>query len=120
MNAVPELCTPIQEERELQYITKKRERFLPPKRLLVYSVPFPADLNAVIAVSILFNQMQMVYFFLVERDLVPGREECRAGIFKESMGARNRGGRGLSYRPARLHRLAEFIPWNRFLGPIHV
>jgi hypothetical protein len=28
------------------------------------------------------------------------------------MGARNRGGRGLSYRPARIHRLAEFIPWN--------
>jgi hypothetical protein len=32
--------------------------------------------------------------------------------FKESMGAINRGGIGLSYRPARLHRLAEFIPWN--------
>ncbi len=37
--------------------------------------------------------------------------ENRAGIFKEAMGARNRGGRGLSYRPARLNRLAEFIPW---------
>ncbi len=36
----------------------------------------------------------------------------RAGNFKESMGARNRRGIGLSYRPARLHRLAEFIPWN--------
>jgi hypothetical protein len=34
----------------------------------------------------------------------------RAGIFEESMGARNRGGIGLTYRPARLHRLAEFIP----------
>ncbi len=34
----------------------------------------------------------------------------RAGIFKESMGAWHRGGIGLSYRPARLHRLAEFIP----------
>jgi hypothetical protein len=33
------------------------------------------------------------------------------------MKARNRGGRGLSYRPARLHRLAELIPWNRFPGP---
>jgi hypothetical protein len=33
---------------------------------------------------------------------------CRAGIFKKSMGARNRGGIGLSYRPARLHRLGEF------------
>ena len=29
-------------------------------------------------------------------------------------------GIGLSYRPARLHRLAEFIPWNRFLGSINV
>ncbi len=44
----------------------------------------------------------------------------RAGIFKESMGARNRGGIGLSYRPARLHRLAELIPWDRFLGSINV
>ncbi len=26
----------------------------------------------------------------------------------------------LSYRPARLHGLAEFIPWNRFLGSINV
>ncbi len=25
-------------------------------------------------------------------------------------------GTGLSYRPARLHRLVESIPWNRFLG----
>jgi hypothetical protein len=29
-------------------------------------------------------------------------------------------GIGLSYRPARLHRLAEFIPWSRFLGSINV
>ncbi len=43
-----------------------------------------------------------------------------AGIFKQSMGARNRVGIGLSYRPARLHRLAKFIPWNRFLGSINV
>jgi hypothetical protein len=27
---------------------------------------------------------------------------------------------GLSYRPARLHRLAELIPWNRFLGSFKV
>jgi hypothetical protein len=39
----------------------------------------------------------------------------RAGIFKQSMGARNRAGMGLPYRRARLRRLAEFIPWNRFL-----
>ncbi len=42
--------------------------------------------------------------------------EFRAGIFKQSMWARNRVGIGLSYRPARLNRLAELIPWNRFLG----
>jgi hypothetical protein len=36
------------------------------------------------------------------------------------MGGRNRVGIGFSYRPAGLHRLAEFIPWNRFLGSINV
>jgi hypothetical protein len=34
----------------------------------------------------------------------------RARIFKQSMGARNQVGIRLSYRPAWLHRLAEFIP----------
>ncbi len=49
------------------------------------------------------------------------RGEHRVGIFKETiMGTRNRGGIGLSYRPTRLHRLAKFIPWNRFLGSINV
>jgi hypothetical protein len=43
-----------------------------------------------------------------------------AGIFKQSIGARNRVGIGFSYQPVRLHRLAEFIPWNRFLGSINV
>jgi hypothetical protein len=44
----------------------------------------------------------------------------RAGIFKQSMGARNRVGIGLSYRPARLHVLAELVLWNRFLGSLKV
>ncbi len=43
-----------------------------------------------------------------------------AGIFKKSMGARHRGGIGFSYRPAMLHRLAEFIPCNQFRGPINI
>jgi hypothetical protein len=44
-----------------------------------------------------------------------------AGIFKNSMGARHRVGIGLSYRPAMLHyRLAELMPWHRFLGSIKV
>ncbi len=49
-----------------------------------------------------------------------GPEASRARIFKKPMGARNRGGTELSYRPARLHRLAEFIPWNQFRGPINI
>jgi hypothetical protein len=36
------------------------------------------------------------------------------------MGARNRVGKGLSYRPAGLHRLAESIPWNLSLGSLKV
>ncbi len=38
------------------------------------------------------------------------------GSFKQSRGARLWVGMGLSYLPARLHRLGEFIPWNRLLG----
>jgi hypothetical protein len=45
-----------------------------------------------------------------------GGRDNSAGIFKQFMEARNRGGIGLSYRPARLHSLAELVPWNRFLG----
>jgi hypothetical protein len=43
-----------------------------------------------------------------------------AGIFKQSMGVRSWVEIGLSYRTARLHRLAELILWNRFLGSINV
>ncbi len=39
-----------------------------------------------------------------------------ARIFRQPVGARNRLGIDLSYRPARLHRLAELIPSNQFLG----
>jgi len=43
-----------------------------------------------------------------------------AGIFQQTMGARNRVGIGMLYRPARLHRLAALFPWNRFLCSIKV
>jgi hypothetical protein len=46
--------------------------------------------------------------------------EISAGILEQSMGARNRDGIGSLYRPARLHRLAEWIPSNRFLGSLKV
>ncbi len=44
-------------------------------------------------------------------------EYC-AGIIEPSMRARNRIGIGLSYRPARLHRLTKLIPWHRILGSL--
>jgi hypothetical protein len=43
-----------------------------------------------------------------------------AGIFKHSMGARNRVGIGLPYRPARLYRLEELIPWKQFFSSLKV
>ncbi len=55
-----------------------------------------------------------------EQKSIPPAYEAYAGIFKQSIRARNRVGILLSYRPARLHRLAEFIPWNRFLGSMNV
>jgi hypothetical protein len=36
------------------------------------------------------------------------------------MGGRNRVGIKLSYLPARLQRLAESIPWNRFLDSLEL
>ncbi len=47
-----------------------------------------------------------------------GQLKSCAGIFKQSMVYRNRVGTGLSYWPARLHRLAVLIPWNWFLGSL--
>jgi hypothetical protein len=41
-------------------------------------------------------------------------------FLKQSMGARNRVGKGLLYQRAGLHSLAEFIYWNQFLGSINV
>jgi hypothetical protein len=46
--------------------------------------------------------------------------EGNAGIFKQSMGVRNRVGTDLSYRAARLHMLTELTLENRFLGSLKV
>ncbi len=49
--------------------------------------------------------------------------QCRYTIAKfivPDRGDRVGSSRGLSYRPASLHRLAEKIPWNRFLGSLKV
>ncbi len=52
-----------------------------------------------------------------ERTSIPSisGQKSSSGILEQSMGARNRVGIGLPYRPARLHRLAQSIPCNRFL-----
>ncbi len=44
----------------------------------------------------------------------------RGSAVEQSMGAIKRIGIGLSYRPARLLRLAESLPWNQFLGSLKV
>ncbi len=54
------------------------------------------------------------------KEPIPPRCVAGAVIFKQSMGARNWFRIGFSYRPARLYRLAELIPWNRCLGPLKV
>ncbi len=54
------------------------------------------------------------------KESIPSAYVASAGIFKQSMGARNRVGIGLSYRPTRLHSLAELVHWNRFLGSLKV
>jgi hypothetical protein len=42
------------------------------------------------------------------------------GILEHSTGAKNLVGTWLSYRRARLHSLAELIPWQRFLGSLKI
>jgi hypothetical protein len=61
------------------------------------------------------------WIFTLERLDSAGDFSC-AGIFEQSMGARNRNRVGivLSYLAARLHRLAELISWNQFLGSFKV
>jgi hypothetical protein len=53
-------------------------------------------------------------------ETIKGRMVLYAGIFKQSMGARNRVRIWLSYRPAKLHGLVELVPWNRILGSLKV
>jgi hypothetical protein len=72
----------------------------------------PDDLKAyALCLLIHFGLSQNLKFFREPRNRFQGIDP-RAGIFNNSMEARNRGGIGLSYRLARLDRLAEFIPWN--------
>jgi hypothetical protein len=76
---------------------------------LLSSVTLSVLFLSACVMCILFLSISVFFIFL----------SC-AGIFKQSMRARNLVGIGLSFRPARLHRLAELVPWNRFLGSLKV
>ncbi len=58
-----------------------------------------------------------IVLFYVSAEL-PSSIQCWS--FKTIYGATNQVGIGLLYWPARLQRLAEFIPWNKFLGSLKV
>ncbi len=66
-----------------------------------------------------FGQLPLFTLYLVGGKY-GGGQLSSAGLFKQSIGAKNRIGIELSYRPARLHRLAELIPWNRFSGSFKI
>jgi hypothetical protein len=72
--------------------------------------------------SLVSKSLQIDFINLRPRLLPYPRQDpllC-ARILEQSMWVRNRVGIGLSFRPARLHRLAESIPWNRFLGFLNI
>jgi hypothetical protein len=66
-----------------------------------------------ILVSGLFFILVLLWFFRQHKSIV-------LKFLNNLREARNRVGIGLSYRPARLHRLAESIPRNRFLSSLIV
>jgi hypothetical protein len=76
-------------------------------RLIIY--PYKVTLTLFKPVPKLKSERWVSQFLLVS-----------AGIVKQSMGARNRVGIGLSYRLARLHCLPVMVPWNRFLRTLEV
>ncbi len=52
--------------------------------------------------------------------LLSNKSDHQCWNFRTIYGARNMVGIGLSYRLARLHRQAESVSWNRFLGFLKV
>ncbi len=86
---------------------------------------FHSDTN--IELTSLFHQFFSVIYFAknvgvpmkflqlsctVYKEIAAGHCFICAGIFKQSIGARNRVEIELSYRPARLHSLPECVKWN--------
>jgi hypothetical protein len=70
-------------------------------------------------VLLLFKSV-LIFLAYFMQTLRVSKDQCWNFKTIYCMGAGNRGGIWLSYRPARLHRLADSIPWNRFLGSLKV
>jgi hypothetical protein len=64
---------------------------------------FGADCSGPLGAGKLYTRLSFSYLLLAFT-------YTSAGVLEQSMGARNRVGIGLSYRPARQHRLVESIP----------
>ncbi len=89
------------------------------RELSIFSMYFWSQ-NSVDSLFVLNLAFNISKKFTKCRLCLKTEKENRAGNFKQSMGARNRVGKGLLYRPSRLHRLAELISWNKFLGSLRV
>jgi hypothetical protein len=82
-------------------------------------VPFFKLFNSVLLFCLLFSSIagaRQHVFFISEPKFVnllrsPGIDSEPSGLVKQPY---------LTYWPARLHRLSESIPWNRFFGSIPV
>ncbi len=98
------LYTSSTHETKLQYVSYLSLLDLPWLRCCGIAVPSKCIMVACM--------MYIIFFVLTD----PSGFFSSAGILEQSMGAGNRLGVGLSYRPARLHRLAESIPWFWFLA----
>jgi hypothetical protein len=61
-----------------------------------------------------------IYEYKCEPVLWAGNLQTVLEFLNNLWGARNLVGIGLWYWATRLHRLAELIPWNRFLGSLKV
>ncbi len=85
---------------------------------VVYTHPAETGIPSLFRTEKIENRF-WVWHSKISGKLGSGPEPC-ARILEQSIGASNRVGTGLSYRPCQVHRLAESIFWNRFLGFLKV
>jgi hypothetical protein len=90
---------------------------------VLYYLPSSANKSFRNCLLIPAKQNENVFFITLKaKKLLKSLLAVQIGavMFKQSIGARNLVGIGLSYRPARLLSLAELVPWNQFLGSLKV